>query len=72
METLTDIEFISLVKLTESGMIDSENLLNENAIMDKFKNAINKGNILKSNIKQATIKVKNFKDADSIKDYEKN
>ena len=68
METLTDIEFISLVKLTESGMIDSENLLNENAIMDKFKNAINKGNILKSNIKQATIKVKNFKDADSIKD----
>ena len=67
-ETLTDIEFISLVKLTESGMINSEDLLNENAIMDKFKNAINKGNILKSNIKQATIKVKNFKDADSIKD----
>ena len=36
MEYLTDVQFLSLSKLAESGLIESDELLSEAAIKDKI------------------------------------
>ena len=64
-ETLTDIEFISLVKLTESGMINSEDLLNENAIMDKIKEIKEKAAKTKEENQKILDKMKGDKDLEN-------
>ena len=69
MEYLTDVQFLSLSKLAESGLIESDELLSEAAIKDKIIEIKNK---LDANKKKTEKILNDIKNDTDLKNGEKN